>query len=665
MTITIDKNKAPQAFDKGDDEMLTQLKGMGKPDLAILLDLWEKFSQKGYAGTPEIYQLLGTRIDNLGEHVIAADVFKNGLDYWSKDVRLKQLYALSLARCGAPSRANEILHSLYQDGYTDGDTLGILARTHRDLWERATDIIEKKKQLEKAFEFYYKGYDLAEKNKMVDDAIYTGTNASTTAFLLGKIELAKKLANDVRKICLDKRDDFWALASIGNSLIILRDLDNAEKYYIEMAKLARRDYSALATSLRQVRILLENLGINKYSFDHCFKIPKVVVFSGHMIDREDRPSKRFPSRIEENVRKAIADFLNEINADIIGYSSVACGSDILFLEEIQKIENSEAFVVLPYEKEQFKNDSVEIVPGGNWGERFNNVHRKATKIVIASGQRMEWGSVSYEYANKLLHGFATIKAMNLDTELIHLAVWDGHRGDGPGGTADIVNDWLRLGYSVNYIDPSDVTRKKSLEPISVSIVDRTFSDEMERKQSSGFTTKIMALLFADVKGFSNLTEKEIYLFLEHFLGMVAELLNTTPYSPIKKETWGDGFNFVFSDVKKAGLFALELCNHVVNTDWVLKGLPKDLSIRISLHAGPVYSFINPITGKLDYFGTHVNRAARIEPITPPGEVYASEEFVALAADMRLGDFRCEYVGRIPLPKKSGIIPLYIVRSSNP
>ena len=45
----------------------------------------------------------------------------------------------------------------------------------------------------------------------------------------------------------------------------------------------------------------------------------------------------------------------------------------------------------------------------------------------------------------------------------------------------------------------------------------------------------------------------------------------------------------------------------------------------------------------------VSRAARLEPKTPPGQVYASEAFAALAAIERVSDFTCEYVKNSPGP----------------
>lgn len=87
----------------------------------------------------------------------------------------------------------------------------------------------------------------------------------------------------------------------------------------------------------------------------------------------------------------------------------------------------------------------------------------------------------------------------------------------------------------------------------------------------------------------------------------------------------------------------------------------DLNLRIALHAGPVYSFVDPITRKRGYGGTHVSRAARIEPVTPAGQVYASEAFAALAAAQGARGFACDYAGQTPMAKGYGTFPTYHVR----
>jgi len=61
--------------------------------------------------------------------------------------------------------------------------------------------------------------------------------------------------------------------------------------------------------------------------------------------------------------------------------------------------------------------------------------------------------------------------------------------------------------------------------------------------------------------------------------------------------------------------------------------------------------LNPVTGREDYLGTHVSRAARIEPITPIGEVYATLAFAAILALRAPDRFALDYVGRIKLAKE--------------
>lgn len=102
-----------------------------------------------------------------------------------------------------------------------------------------------------------------------------------------------------------------------------------------------------------------------------------------------------------------------------------------------------------------------------------------------------------------------------------------------------------------------------------------------------------------------------------------------------------------------------------STDWRERGLPPQLAFRIALHVGPVLGCVNPVTGRQDYLGTQVSRAARIEPVTPPGEVYATEEFAAYAALLRVSEFVCDYVGRVPLAKEFGSFPTYHVRRVHP
>jgi class 3 adenylate cyclase len=170
-------------------------------------------------------------------------------------------------------------------------------------------------------------------------------------------------------------------------------------------------------------------------------------------------------------------------------------------------------------------------------------------------------------------------------------------------------------------------------------------------------------MFADFVGYTRLTESQIVDYVKHFMGSVRRLVDSSPNSPLFSNTWGDGIFMVFRDVRDAGLFALDLCDLVHRMDWKGIGFREDQSLRIALHAGPVQQCEDPVTGGSGYFGSHIGRTARIEPITEPGQVYTSEQFAALAECYGIEGFRCDYVGRLPLSKGYGAFPTYHLRRS--
>src|SRR5207302_855783 len=151
--------------------------------------------------------------------------------------------------------------------------------------------------------------------------------------------------------------------------------------------------------------------------------PAAVVFAGHMIDQPGRPVPRFPPQLEAMVRDSIRERLKQVNAGF-GSASIACGSDILFLETLLEL-GGEVHVVLPYDKSQFIKDSLDTAPGADWRARCEAVLNRAASVTVASGQRLSGDARQLEYANLLLHGLAALRAEQLDTSLVAVAVWDG------------------------------------------------------------------------------------------------------------------------------------------------------------------------------------------------------------------------------------------------
>jgi class 3 adenylate cyclase len=487
------------------------------------------------------------------------------------------------------------------------------------------------------------------------------------ALLVGEQEDATALARGVRERCLallreDRSggDNYWILATLGEADLLLQDWSEAGDWYRKAATVGRQRLGDMASTRRNARLIIRHLGADGAAIEALFRIPRVAVFAGHLIDRPDRLQPRFPPALESAVREAIRERLR--NADVgFGYASAGCGGDILFLETAREL-GAQTHIVLPYDRDQFRSDSVDIVPGADWNARFDRELENAAEVVTASEQRMAGGGMSYEYGFLMLDGTAGVRADELDTELLCVALWDGKPGDGRGGTAGSVERWRAAERKLEIINLDELAEREGVSIVNTADPNVTSSQPAPEPEPmrTGFDPKIVGLLFADARGFSRLTEAEVPLFVEHFLGTVAGELARAAHPPILTNTWGDGLYFVFQDVRQTGEFALNLCDAVRTTDWKAKGFRNELSLRIGLHAGPTYECLDPVTGRPNYIGAHVSHAARIEPITPPGEVYASGAFAALARADQVKEFVCVYVGQTPLAKGYGTFPTYVV-----
>lgn len=623
--------------------------------LAELMSIWRSRAPEEGSGSPALFRCLSERILAQGEPLLAYDMATAGLLTWPKDTRLRQLQGLALARSGATKRARVILEDLLHEAENAEETLGMLGRTYKDLAETAATIDQRAEYLKRAADTYREAY-------RTTGGYWTGINAATMNLLTGEKDIAREIATKVREQCLKKIEDrsgdpYWELAALGEAALILCEWSQAQDWYERAAKEAKNRYGDLNSSRRNACLILSHWNKDPAWIEKYLRIPNVIMFAGHMIDRSARATPRFPSNLESVVANEIRNKIDILKPGF-GFSSAACGSDILFLEAMLD-RGAEISVVLPYNEEEFIRDSVTIVPTGNWRARFDRVLAQAARVITASPQRLELGGISYEFGSQLVLGLATIRARQLGTDCVPLAVWDEMPGDGLGGTASVVENWIKLGCEPRIINPAKIQQIKTVHRTTQP--DLVSSTQSRSADSIHFGSRIVAILFADAVGFSKLTEREVPRFLEHVLGAIRSLSDKFTDSILAKNTWGDGLYFVFSDVVVAGNFALELADLPAETKSQGKGLPSELNLRIGLHAGPVYEFDDPITGQRNYSGTHVSRAARIEPITPPGQVYASEAFAALAAARAEKSFVCDYVGQTPMAKGYGTLPTYHVR----
>jgi class 3 adenylate cyclase len=610
-------------------------------------------------------RLAAERFLHMGEPLLAYNELQRALESNPADFRLRQLQGLALTRSGALRRANEVLTALREDGCRDAETMGPLARTHKDLALAARDPEEYERHLLAAYEIYEDAYRDALARNAVSEAYYTGINAATMALLRRHVQHARGIAAEVERLCLralsessgDAAEEYWPRATLAEAALILGEPDVAQMRYRDAATLAGTNYGDLSSTRHQARLLLDHLQIDPSWLDAAIKIPPVLVYTGHMIDPPGREEPRFPLHMVEAVRSMIRSKIEELRP-AAAYGSAACGADILCLEVVREL-GGELHIVLPFPADDFRSESVEVGGQGDWGERFERLLDCATEVMVISEKPPPSGVSTFEYANLVMTGLARLRSQVLDTSLHGLAIWDGSSAGDVGGTSSVVDMWRRYGVSTEQVNPCpDAGRSLRTPACTRPAVSHTADSG---RNDSGFEYAMRTMLFADAVGYSRLSEGQVPLFFEHFLGAIAAYNRVSRHSPEHIETAGDGMYMVFEDPHAAGHYALELSELIASRDWPALGLPENMSVRIGLHCGPVYIGRDPITGAPLYTGIHTSRTARIEPITPPGQVYASGAFAAVAAARCMEGLRFSYIGRTQLAKQYGALALYHVK----
>ena len=653
----------------------------GSAELTELSQVWSDHvdDDSAWRCSPELYRQLGRRFLKLGAAPVAKEVAQAGLavsvigvdgkqkPLWGSDVELRQILGLAFARTGNPDEAQKVLLDLKADGAADEETLGVLARTYKDQALQLPAGSDRRRELMQAsLAAYREAY-------RVSSGIWTGINVATLERLHCDPAESDRIARNVRAQCSQELEQlraqnvapaktYWHLATLGEAALNLGDVTAAGDFFQQAHNAAPKSYGDLNSTRRHARWLLEHGGHDAALLNEWLPIPKVVVFAGHMMDRPGRTPERFPDRIHDAVKNSILEWLRQENA-LIGFSSSACGSDLIFQEALREL-GGEGHVVLPYQSDLFRPDSVAIFRDKrdeSWSSRYDAVLKNATQVVTVSRQRMDRGGISYDYANQVLQGLAAVKKNELETDLVGLVVWNGQPGDGQGGTASVVEHWHASNVPVYRVDLSQLptAANATLPVIRDQRRPRTTATNIS---STSDDSSVMALLFADVVGFSDMREREIPIFVREYLKRTAQLIEQYSAATPVRETWGDGLFLAFDEIREAGRFALDLVDLVKNTPWRTLELETPMSIRVALHAGPVYHATDPITGLPKRAGTHVSHAARLEPKTPPDEVYASEAFAALVAVQGItDDFTCEYVKQLKWAKSHGTFPTYVVR----
>jgi len=450
--------------------------------------------------------------------------------------------------------------------------------------------------------------------------------ASAAMLLAGDARQAAELA---RLVLADPKvqagADHAGLASGLQACLLLGDAECARGWLARMredAEGSAEERAATAALLRLIEKARPDLGGLVGEVRVALRNPPVLVYSGHMFLEGDPLEAELAARVAQVIAET---------GPAAAVGALACGADIVIAEAALAARVA-LHVVLPFDRNAYLEKSV--VPGGeSWRKRFIRCFEAAeTRSFVSDGPYVGDPS-QFTFGTEVARGLAVIRAKPTDAEPIQLSVMQAGAQRLAAGTAYEADLWQRLGYRSIVIDPGPVNRNIA-KKMGVVPINR------DRQ----------TLLFADFCGFSRLAEAHLPLFVREVLGRAAAVLDRAGDAVLARNSWGDAVYAVIGDPIAAAGIALDIQE-------ALRALPPQLTgaggagMRIGIHHGPVYRDVDPVLGRVTFFGREVTRAARIEPITPIGEVYATLAFAAILALRAPDRFALDYVGRIKLAKE--------------
>lgn len=445
-----------------------------------------------WAFSNEAHRVAGAALTKLNQFVLALEQYRAAFALDAKDRESQQRIGLLLGRLGRHDEAREWINNVIEKYPDEPENHALLGRLEKEEWIARWRVPGSSPQaffeqanadealLQAAAEPYVTAFALDSRH------FYAGINALVLRRVQqhlgcepeGGVEV-EELAGGVAWACraaLNKSPrSYWARVTLAD--LALASADSKEKVvkaYRYAVAVADKDWFALDSSREQLLVLrdlgfcleLVNAAIAVFDSELARLIPpwrprRVVLFSGHMIDREGRAEPRFPAGMETLANEALAAKLDELalGADDLAITSGACGADILFVEQCLA-RGLRTEVYLPFDVPAFLQASVTFA-GEVWQRRFNAMKDHPQAKLILMPDRL--GAVP-----EGMSAYARNNHWMLHTALAHgpekvrfVAFWNGQKGDrtGRGGTQDMVDTVKKYSGEVHILDAGAMLRK--------------------------------------------------------------------------------------------------------------------------------------------------------------------------------------------------------------
>ncbi|MBV1689908.1 adenylate/guanylate cyclase domain-containing protein [Novosphingobium sp. G106] len=367
----------------------------------------------------------------------------------------------------------------------------------------------------------------------------------------------------------------------------------------------------------------------------------VVGYCGHMFNAGCAEEVPLAARIGEALDRL---------GTTIGYGPLACGADLLIAEALLA-RGAELNVVLPFAEEDFIPESV-LCGGEGWLARYHACRDAAVAVHFATPGAYVGDDNQFAYNTRLVMGLTALRAQQIGSEAVQVAVisdkFQTLSKTGLAGTLADIGMWQALG--------------RETVAIPAGPVERNLAFPQHAPAGDGTRREIRSVLFADYKGFSRLGERELPLFMAEVMGRIGAVLAEFGDHVEFRNTWGDAIYAIVDEPRIAARLALALQQRLADLPPALTPPGGIAGMRIGLHYGPIWVGTDRITGNRIWYGSEVNRTARIEPVTPVGGVYCTESFAAALLIDDCNDCRFTSVGRKALAKEAGELELYLLEA---
>lgn len=453
---------------------------------------------------------------------------EGGRDTWeevrgfdSDDLEANTLLGTIYQRLGDLTRSDiaikRALKQAEMAGQAKAEALSLMARNAKANWRSAWKDLPPEKQREEALRSRYLEDSLNAYRDGFEETLnhfYSGLNA--LGMLKVQIELAtalpevwgeqfdeeeeaerelakrqeqlRKLAAAVevsieasqKRLARERRTDIWVDISEADLCCLTSDRPRKVSSAYRKALAGARDLNtdAVRSQLelyRQLGVLPENVAAALAELPAPRppqeKRQRVLLFTGHMIDKPGRETPRFPADKEDAARQAIRKAIEEEQAlgpIAHGIAGGASGGDLLFHEVCAELGvPTRLFLTLP--REEYIVESVQSA-GPKWVERFNRLYDrkeegKERRVLSDSkalpawlAERADEYSIWQRTNLWMLHNALAEQGQ----EVTLIALWDGKgQGDGPGGTSDLVNQAQRRGAKFVHLPTNDLFGIKS------------------------------------------------------------------------------------------------------------------------------------------------------------------------------------------------------------